>query len=182
MKIYKKFRLCYNKKLEPTGGSGFREEDKLRLLRTRFSRKYIEQLIKRGIVSNCAIYGTPFDEAWNAAYRGMVDIHAWYPKDKVPVWMNVRVDTKDGIPWLVNVAFKIPEVLIKTGVEKIAIDLANKFKLNKDKVSVIAYGANPDLQSFGSFGDVLQINSSNEDPKKLLPFLRAVEEMFLTTH
>jgi len=147
----------------------------MRILKTKFRKEDIQRLKERGIVHNCNLNGTPFDEAWNAAYNGMVDIRAWFPKDKVPVWMNVRVDMKDGIPWLVNLVFKIPSAMQEA--EKKAKELSKQFGLSKDKVTISAYRANSDLQSFGSFGHILQINSSNEDPKKLLPFLRATEQI-----
>ncbi|QQG45635.1 MAG: hypothetical protein HYW89_01810 [Candidatus Sungiibacteriota bacterium] len=146
----------------------------MRILKTRFRVQDIQRLKERGIVHNCHLRGTPFDEAWNAAYNDMVDINVWFPKDKVPVWMNVRVDMQDGVPWLVNVVFKIPAAI--RDIEGLANELAGQFSLSKYRVSISAYHANPDLQSFGSFGRVLQINSSNENPKKLLSFLRALEK------
>lgn len=151
----------------------------MQILKTRFTEEDIQALKERGLAHDCGLRGTPFDEAWNATYRGMVDICAWFPEDGVPTWMSVRVDTKDGVPWLVNVVFKIPDTIQE--VEEKAKKLAEQFGLSMSKVLISAHRATSQ-QSFGSFGQVLQINSGNEDPRRLLSFLKATEKMLQAAH
>lgn len=147
----------------------------MQILKAAFQQEDIRTLKERGLAHDCNLRGTSFDEPWNAIYNGMVDIRAWFPKDKVPTWMHVRVDTEDGVPWLVNVVFKIPEGL-RVVVEEKAKELAKRFDLSESKVSINAYHATSS-QNFGSFGHVLQINSINEDPEKLLSFLQELEKI-----
>ena len=147
----------------------------MQILQTRFGEEDIQKLRERGLAHDCDLRGTSFDGAWNATYKGMVDIRAMFPQDEVPTWMEVRVDTKDGVPWLVSIVFKIPEAL-QEAEEKVR-ELARQFGIGAHNLLINAYRARLGWQTFGSFGHVLQINSTNEDPEKLLPFLEATERM-----
>lgn len=154
----------------------------MRIFKARFGEEDIQELRKQGRGHNCILHGTFFDEARNIVYKGTIDIRAWFPKDEVPTWMDIRVDTSDGVPWLVNFVFKIPGIprALKE-VEEKARELAEQFGLSASRVLISVYQADP-LQHFDFSGQVLQINSVNEDPEKLLSFLEATERMLQAAH
>lgn len=138
----------------------------MELLKERFTQAELDKLISEGIARRCHLRGTTFDEIWNAVYEGNVDITARVTINGTLTHLFMRVDTKDGVPWLVNATFKNRS---DVGEEE-AWTLAEIFGLSRNKLH-ISGGHASHLQSFWDFGRYLQVDCRNEDPRQVTNFL-----------
>lgn len=156
-----------------------------RLLKERYTPEDLNGFIREGQASPFSVKGVGpgtarVAEVLNKEYEGSVDIGAIDHEHSPPVHLWARVDTKDGVPWIITATYLMENPFDSLSEEILRV-LADEAGLvtPRNHPSFYLEKMHP-LASFWPEKKVMQISFLNMPPDRVIAFLEKVEERLIS--